>query len=94
VTTTAAVRCSAGNDSALCCTPGVWGRLQAMGEAGLRALGEPLPDAVMDVAASRGLDPHELDHHVEGEHGWEPHDTGYATAVSAAAFCLASGGCP
>ena len=85
--------CSAGNDPALCCTPGAWERLQAMGESGIRAHGEPLPPVVVEVAAANGLDPHALGHHVEAEHGWEPHDAGYGTAVSAAAFCLMSGGC-
>lgn len=85
--------CSAGNDPALCCTPGAWERLGAMGEGGFRAYGEPLPPEVVEVAAANGLDPHGLASHVEGDHGWEPHDSGYAVAVSGAAFCLASGGC-
>jgi hypothetical protein len=87
------VTCPAGNDPALCCTPGAWGRLQAMGEVGFRAHGEPLPPEVVEVASANGLDPHTLAWHVEAEHGWEPHDEGYTIAVSAAAFCVKSGGC-
>lgn len=82
--------CSVGNNPALCCTLGAWGRLQAMGEAGFRAHGEPLPQAVIDVAAERGVDPHALDEHVEAVHGWEPHDVGYADRVGEAADCLAA----
>lgn len=85
--------CSAGNDPALCCTTSAWERLQAMGESGLRAHGEPLPPIVVEVAGQCGLDPHALDWHVEAEHGWEPHDDGYDRAVNAAAFCVLSGGC-
>ncbi len=92
MTTPATILCSAGNDPALCCTPGAWERLQAMGEAGIRVHGEPLPPVVVEVAG-RDLDPHVLAEHVEGEHGWEPHDAGYDMAVSAAAFCVMSGGC-
>lgn len=93
MTTTVAVRCSAGNDPALCCTPGAWERLGGMGEAGFRVYGEPLPEEVVAVAATNGLDPHVLADHVEAVYGWEPHDAVYGTAVSTAAFCLASGGC-
>jgi hypothetical protein len=87
------VTCPAGNDPALCCTPGAWGRLQAMGEVGFRAHGEPLPPEVVEVASrewSRSAHPRVP---VEAEHGWEPHDEGYTIAVSAAAFCVKSGGC-
>ncbi len=62
----------------------MWERLQA---------GEPLPEAVIDVAAERGIDPHELDDHGEGEHGWEPHDIGYGGAVETGAECMALEGC-
>lgn len=80
-------------DPSLCCQPGAWERLQAMGESGFRAYGEPLPFDVIDVAARRGVDPHALDHHVEGVHGWEPHDVGYRDRVGDAAECLLAGGC-
>ncbi len=85
--------CSAGNRPDLCCTPGAWERLQAMGEGGFRAHGEPLPPAVIDVATEHRIDPHTLDWHVEAVHGWEPHDVGYPDRVVEAATCLASGGC-
>jgi hypothetical protein len=39
--------------------------------------GEPRPPEVTAVAEVLGLDPGELDWHVEAEHGWEPHDEGY-----------------
>lgn len=85
--------CPAGNDPALCCTPGTDERLREMGEGALHAVGLPLPPVVVEVASANGLGPHALANHVEAEHGWEPHDTGYATAVSGAVFCLMSGGC-
>lgn len=52
-----------------------------------------MPQVVLDVAAELGVDPDRLDHHVEAEHGFEPHDQGYAQAVRAAAYCVASGVC-
>jgi hypothetical protein len=67
--------------------------LQAGGEASFHAHGEPLPQAVIDVAAARGIDPHALDWHVEAIHGWEPHDVGYRDRVGEAVDCLAAGGC-
>ena len=89
--TLSAMTCSAGNDPDLCCTLGAWERLQAMGETGFRVHGEPLPPAVIAVASERRIDPHALDMHVEGEHGWEPHDPGYADRVAEAADCLVNG---
>lgn len=53
--------------------------------------GEPLYPSVIEVAARTGLDPHDLDWHVEAEHGWEPHDTGYDKAVEQAAACMLAG---
>lgn len=74
----------------LCCLPGAWQRVQAMGEVGFR-YHVPLPEAVIEVAAATGVDPHELDWHVEAEHGWEPHDPGYADRVAEAAVCIQEG---
>lgn len=82
-----------GSDPTLCCLPGAWQRMQALGESGFRAYGEPLPVDVIDVAAARGGEPHALDWHVEAVHGWEPHDTGYRERVGEAADCLLAGGC-
>lgn len=84
------VRCSAGNYADTCCLPGSWDRITL---GGLYGQGEPLPPAVADVAAERGIDPHTLDSHVEGKHGWEPHNAGYAEAVRAAADCVVRGNC-
>lgn len=50
-------------------------------------LGEPRPYVITAVAEVLGLDPKALWDHVEGEHGWEPHDEGYEDAVWAAAEC-------
>jgi hypothetical protein len=84
-----------GGDPALCCQPGAWDRMGAMGEHGFRAHGEPLPPEVADIAAAEGVDPHDLDHHVEAIHGWEPHDEGYGAAVAASVECVKNGGfCP
>lgn len=90
MTAVSAVHCSAGNDPARCCVGDPWAGLD---ETSARHFGEPLPPDVIQVAAERGIDPHELDHHVEAVHGWEPHDTGYANQVANAADCMASGGC-
>ncbi len=84
--------CTAGNPE-LCCQPGAWQRMTAMGEHGFRTYGEPLPEAVIDLAASHRIDPHALDWHVEAVHGWEPHDADYRTHVTAAVACLLDGGC-
>ena len=45
------------------------------------------PPQVTAVAAVLGLDAGRLWDHVEGIHGWEPHDEGYETAVWEAAAC-------
>lgn len=52
--------------------------------------GEPLPQIVIDTAAKYELNPHGLDWHVEGMHGWEPHDQGYDLAVEQSAQCIIS----
>jgi hypothetical protein len=49
--------------------------------------GEPRPPEVEAVASVLGLDPEALWDHVEGEHGWEPHDEGFEDAVWTAAAC-------
>jgi hypothetical protein len=49
--------------------------------------GEPRPPEVEAVASVLGIDPGELDWHVEAEHGHEPHDEGYEGHVWAAAAC-------
>lgn len=43
------------------------------------------PPVVSAVASALGMDPDALWDHVEGVHGWEPHDEGYEDAVWAAA---------
>jgi hypothetical protein len=47
-----------------------------------------LPHVVSAIADFCSLDPKALDWHVEAVHGWEPHDSYYATAVWQAASCL------
>jgi hypothetical protein len=49
--------------------------------------GEPRPPEVEAVASVLGIDPGELDWHVEAEHGHEPHDEGYEDSVWDAAAC-------
>jgi hypothetical protein len=73
----------------LCCLPGAWDRVTVHD---VMAYGEPLPPEVADVAAREGVDPHQLDYHVEAVHGWEPHDEGYPAAVAAAVECVKNGG--
>ncbi len=85
-------RCAAGADPTTCCTPGAWERMATLGLGAWHTLGEPLPEQVIDVAAQLGVEPHALDYHVEGVHGYEPHDTGYRDAVEQAARCLLEGG--
>lgn len=79
-------RCTAGNDPARCCVGDPWSDISPHGQ-------EPLDPAVIAVAATSGIDPHTLDYHVTGVHGWESHDIGYAAAVAAAAGCIGAGGC-
>lgn len=79
-----------GNDPAKCCLPGASERVTVYD---IMAFGEPLASEVADIAAELGLDPHELDWHVEAVHGWEPHDEGYTSGVRCAADCLRAGGC-
>lgn len=43
---------------------------------------------VVRVAQLTGLDPEELDWHVEAERGWEPHDEGYLHQVVVSARIL------
>jgi len=50
-------------------------------------IGDCPPPPVTAVAVVLGLDPDTLWTHVEGIHGWEPHDEGYEAAVWAAAAC-------
>jgi hypothetical protein len=50
--------------------------------------GQPFP-VVVAVAEVCGLGVRDLDMHVEGLHGWEPHDSGYEDAVWVAAQCRA-----
>lgn len=54
---------------------------------------EPYPVCVYYIADLTGLDPKNLNWHVEAIHGWEPHDVGYRAAVVTAAGCLLAGGC-
>lgn len=79
-------RCAAGADPTRCCVGDPWADMNVYCD-------DPLQPDVIRVAAERGVEPHALDHHVEGVHGWEPHDLGYADAVVKAAECLQSGGC-
>jgi hypothetical protein len=48
------------------------------------------PPEIMVIAKIMELDVEDLWDHVEGAHGWEPHDTGYEEAVWAAARCTDS----
>lgn len=86
----APARCPAGNEPARCCIGDPWTVLTALD---VQLAGEPLPSEVISTAEANGIEPHALDHHVEGAHGWEPHDPGYAEAVQAAAACMVAGGC-
>lgn len=52
------------------------------------------PPYVTAVAAMFGVDGGALWDHVEGVHGWEPHDDGYGQAVWAALWCTSHGPAP
>ncbi len=84
------VRCVAGSEAARCCVGDPWADVTEMS---LYVFGEPLPAAVIRAAAEQGVEPHALDQHVEGVHGVEPHNDGYAEAVISAARCVKAGGC-
>jgi hypothetical protein len=79
-------KCAGGRDPARCCVGDPWETFTPYDT-------EPLDPAVIETAAERGVEPHALDRHVEGVHGWEPHDVGYDRAVAAAARCLLGSGC-
>jgi hypothetical protein len=55
--------------------------------AELAGLGGGCPPQVAAVAAVLSMDADKLWDHVEGCHGWEPHDQGYEEAAWAAAEC-------
>jgi hypothetical protein len=62
----------------------------------LRALAgvEDVNSYVTAVAVCFGVEHNALDWHVEAEHGWEPHDTGYGQAVWTALWCIEHGALP
>jgi hypothetical protein len=84
-------KCSAGLVKAYCCDVDAWDRV-------LKDIyiliwhGEPLPAVVARVAKAYQVDPHHLDFHVEGVHGWEPHDVNYGQRVEQAAACMLRAG--
>jgi hypothetical protein len=82
-------RCSRGLPPSVCCVGEPWENP----DLGMQIMhwGEPLYPSVIETAARTGLDPHDLAGHVEGDHGWEPHDAGYGKAVEDAARCLLAG---
>ena len=65
--------------------------IMALKGAELRWQDGDRPPQVTAVAEVLGLDPDKLWEHVEGIHGWEPHDEGYEDAVWAAAECTEHG---
>lgn len=81
--------CSRSRPPSLCCVGTPWDTPNIAEQ--IRDWGEPLYPSVIESAARTGLDPHDLDGHVEGVHGWEPHDVGYDKAVEDAAQCLLAG---
>jgi hypothetical protein len=46
-----------------------------------------IPELVKSTAETFGLGVDDLHCHLEGQHGWEPHDVGYEVAVAEAAAC-------
>lgn len=81
--------CSRGRPPSVCCVGEPWDSTNIAEQ--IMYWGEPLYPSVIEVAARAGLDPHELAGHVEGEHGWEPHNVGYDKAVEQAAACMLAG---
>lgn len=78
-------RCAAGNVATCCCVGDP--------RANTDTDAQPLPAAVVRVAAKRGVGPHALAFHVMTVHEWLPHDAGFAEAVAEAAACIQMGGC-
>lgn len=87
----ARVTCTAGLPPEVCCVGRPWDVADLAGQ--VARWGEPLPQVVIDVAARCGLNPHDLDWHVEAVHGQEPHDDGYDAAVGQSAEHLLAGQC-
>lgn len=81
--------CSRGRPASVCCVGEPWDSPNIAMQ--ILHWGEPLYPSVIEVAARTGLDPHDLAGHVEGDHGWEPHDVGYDMAVEQAAACMLTG---
>ncbi len=80
--------CAAGRIPTQCCVGDPWADVFSV-----MHYGEPLDPAVISAAEETGVDPHELDWHVRAIHGWESHDSGYATHVAETARRLRHDGC-
>jgi hypothetical protein len=80
-------KCSQGNVPERCCVGDPWGTFDPYRDA------EPLHPYTIQIASQTGVDPHDLDWHIEAEHGWEAHNPGYEGTVVWAAGCLLNGGC-
>jgi hypothetical protein len=85
------VTCTAGLPPQVCCVGRPWDVPDLAGQ--VAQWGEPLPQVVIDVAAAHGLNPHDLEWHVEAVDGFEPSDSGYAEAAGSAARHILAGGC-
>lgn len=84
--------CSIGSLSMYCCEGDAWDNVHKTGTMGFYVYGAPLPQKVIDVSPLYGIDPHDLDWHVEAVHGWEFHDQGYDDQVLAIAECMMDAG--
>ena len=82
-------RCSAGNDPELCCVGDPWNN----NRFDPRFHADPLMPSDIAAAELHELDPHDVDHHLEAIHGWEPHEPDYDEEAERAAECLCEGGC-
>ena len=71
--------------------PGVWARMSPEDQRVAAYLGDLEAGEhwkVQRVAELTGLDARALGNHVEGERGWEPHDSGYLHQVIVSARIL------
>lgn len=82
-----AVKCSAGRERAICCSPRAIDNLRERHGNAWVYYWHEFSDIVAVVADALGIDPHALDDHVQ-DRGWEYHDRGIERAIVQGAYAL------